>query len=379
MPCHRRLKLARHLVILIVAALHTTAPRESLAAAEIEDVLAAMAATQQRVVERGEYYVRYTFQHRPLHAPQDGDIHAWTAEVVNAKVGTVYYFHFRQTMGDGAADAPAEEWGLWKDGVYRSRKGPLFHIEAAPNGRLFNETHYWRSAYIDVFEELPILVQALEQAFGGKTYSARFDAALPRSVEAFRAEYTVRPEPELLHGVPCAIVERPDRDVLWVDSEHGGLCRKRVVYEPQGYMKTVLEVPDVAEISDGIWLPMTQILTRYNGNDAAKELQREVSDEYTTHVLDIRLDRVDMDGLVVPMVENMYVLDDINHVRYRKAPPDKTPDELADAAVAEAKRDMAAGRPAAKESDPLRRSTVIGLNVLVVIAVLLFYILRRRS
>ncbi|WP_157605161.1 hypothetical protein [Schlesneria paludicola] len=81
-----------------------------------------------------------------------------------------------------------------------------------------------------------------------------------RSIEevAADADYALRDEQEVIGGRNCDVIEIPHVDVLWVDSDHGGLVRRRELYDvPTGALALTVEFDEYRDVRDGAQIPMS--------------------------------------------------------------------------------------------------------------------------
>jgi hypothetical protein len=359
MPKRRRGWLAAAVII----AVHLIGIMPSAAATELADVVRGLRAIDRGVRARSQFYVRYTAE-QDLHRSLPGEAPR-IAEIENAKVGNVYFFHSRLVAQSETAERD-ETWALWKDGVYRSRMGGIVTFEPAPNKALYNSLLYWQFACIDVFDELPILIKGYQDAIGGVTYSAMLDTALPRSIELALKTYTVRPSREVMYGADCDVVERAGRDTLWIDSQHGHMWRKRQMTSADGRLTIILENPELGEVEPGLWLPWVQRRTVITDNGTKTTTLRAV--EFTLG------DQVRAHQLVVPIDDNVRIMDGINKLTYVILPKNKPIGDLAEDAIRQARR---IASPVAETQGGGFRSSLLALNVMALLGLVLYYVAKR--
>jgi hypothetical protein len=104
----------------------------------------------------------------------------------------------------------------------------------------------------DTVQKIPSLEDYLDHPF------------LPEFLEKNKSKYRVHPTREEVDGFPCWVVEYPDMDKFWVDTEHGYAIRKRIYHwEPGKPKKYAIHNQDWKEVAPEIWLPHKQVVDKY--------------------------------------------------------------------------------------------------------------------
>ena len=365
--------IIRHTVLFLATiAIFGSGRPAATAADELDEVLRGMRTGQEQALHQGRFRIRYTQRREGRDVPPGLRVDARLLEIENAMCGGAFYFrsHYVET-DDHRSDA---ELAVWRDGICTFRNGTGVHIQTAPHPMLFDRFYYWTFAYIDVFQDLPILIPNIEEAAGGKSYSDVFQFALPRMVERAAEDYTVRSNRETIHGVDCVVLERPGRDIIWVDPAHGYLCRKRMIYFRQGQLLITSEVPELLEVHSEAWLPRVEIYTRYNRDDAPEDMRGKIRDIMTNTVVETDFENVDPAAFVVPIENNDVISDGITHTQYKKMPAEMPFDEILQATLTAAQRDLAAGN---RGRLPWA-SFLIALNVFGALFISFIFLLKRR-
>jgi hypothetical protein len=86
---------------------------------------------------------------------------------------------------------------------------------------------------------------------------------MPKYLEQNVDKYIFR-DSETIDGRQCWVIEWPEHDKMWIDPECGWAIRKRVHwYQREKVREWELVNRDFKEIKPGLWLPMTQVETRF--------------------------------------------------------------------------------------------------------------------
>ena len=72
---------------------------------------------------------------------------------------------------------------------------------------------------------------------------------------------------------PCHVLEWPEKDILYVDTEQGFNVRRRTLLQASGSMLGEFKASRFREYVCGIWLPERQISLAYNLNSSKAERQ----------------------------------------------------------------------------------------------------------
>jgi hypothetical protein len=141
---------------------------------------------------------------------------------------------------------------------------------------------------------------------------------LPQFVRDNRANYTVHPDPQIVDGVPCWVVEWPGMDRIWVDTARGcAVPRRRYCWGPGKPMRIEVLNTDYREVNPGLWLPMRQVVNQYASivgdpaplwGTAVTRLQYEVSS--------IEFDGVSDDFFAVDLEPGTRVYDMVREIQY---------------------------------------------------------------
>ena len=87
---------------------------------------------------------------------------------------------------------------------------------------------------------------------------------LPEFLTKSLASYRVLPEPELVDGHRCWIVEWPGMDRIWVDPECGFVIRRRIYHWGPGKpLRCDVVQKDIREVRPGLWIAFQQIVENY--------------------------------------------------------------------------------------------------------------------
>lgn len=156
-----------------------------------------------------------------------------------------------------------------KDGVLFEwqKSGPSASVRSSKyTGDMFQCLDYFRHCGIDVAQRIVESNGLNYDSFRGrKDYTDELQHPfLPWFLQKNRAKYSVNPVQEEVDGSMCWVVEYPQMDKFWVDSEHGFAIRRRVYnHAPGKPRKFEIWNKDLQEVKPGLWLPTTQIVDKY--------------------------------------------------------------------------------------------------------------------
>lgn len=95
-------------------------------------------------------------------------------------------------------------------------------------------------------------------------------------------QYRVLPQLEIVDGWPCHVVVS-NRDAIWIDHEHGFVCRRRVWLDlvnargEPGSLQFVKVCRDFKEVALGVWLPSIYYCLHYSGRDVPQQQQEKIA------------------------------------------------------------------------------------------------------
>lgn len=154
--------------------------------------------------------------------------------------------------------AVAEEWINWKDGVCVQRKGDSVYLWPFLISQGWQYDQYAMALFVDTSEGLEFGNPTYKKNYVGKNPSEQYVLVLPRLILQNRDKYRIRPEQEEVDGSPCHVLEWPDRDIVWVDTQHGFVARRRQFYPSKGRMSAEWRNRKVSQHPSGLWIPSEQ-------------------------------------------------------------------------------------------------------------------------
>ena len=166
-----------------------------------------------------------------------------------------------------------------------------------------------------------------------------FPFALPETLEKNKGAFNIRPDTEDVDGSECIVLENPGKDVMWIDTGHGFVCRRRILYQPSGAIGAKYSNEDLKQYSDGFWLPSYQKTIRYNADNSPKELNGTIRYIEHNRVKKVVLGNVPDSIFVVPKPKRGMISDQIEGKTYRVFDEAKTEEEILDKAASTAARD----------------------------------------
>ena len=183
--------------------------------------------------------------------------------IINARRGEIALAFEQELSGDRRK---VQVWHLWRDGVsvcYDTSGS--YTIFPTKEVGLYQYFFYTDTLQLDTYVGDVISDPSIAKIMGGSSWSKVFRKAiaLPESVQLAAAMYIARPTLEAVDGAECHVLELRDKDVIWLDVDHGFICRRRTQFLNGGAPLTSTDNMDLFEASPGIWLPRTQRVTRY--------------------------------------------------------------------------------------------------------------------
>ena len=166
----------------------------------------------------------------------------------------------------------------------------------------------------------------LKQVYKGSPFEIVGSPTVPEFLNQNIRNYTIAPKVEIIDGHACVVVQWPQKDVMWVDPEHGFVIRKRVFYFSSENVKQFeIQNRDFVEVQPGLWLPQVQIETCFADvsyqpqNLWDKPLQR------IAYEVSIDCSRVDVKTVEFTPPVGTRVTDVVRHENYRIYDPNADP------------------------------------------------------
>lgn len=190
---------------------------------------------------------------------------------------------------------------------------------------------------------------------------------LPEFLEENESHYRVLLKPELVDGVECWVVEWPGMDRLWVDPKRGFAVRRRTyAWGLNGPLRLDIVNKDYQEVKEGLWLPFTQIETRYfNPKYRQPGLAGKVRFKAVYKVKSIEFDQLTDAFFDITLPPGTWVLDVPREFRYVVTDESSDPFEL----------------PIAQGGAEVKRGIMhfwfIAINVIGIMALLTVFVYRR--
>lgn len=144
---------------------------------------------------------------------------------------------------------------------------------------------------------------------------------MPETLLDNQEHYVLHPQQEPVDGVPCWVLEWEGMDKCWVDSECGFAIRKRIYHwEPGGPPKYKIVSKDFREEFPGIWVPWTQLATRYTSIHAEEPaLWGKVASELRYEVVEVDLEHAPDNLFTLELPAGTLVNDIARDMVYRVA------------------------------------------------------------
>ncbi len=331
----------------------------------IDQIITGMQASERRWLSQPSWLVEYEHSREYVLVPA-GASKSWPArQLVYARRGADTYLHeYTNSEMDG------QTWSVWKDEVCVTVTGDALTILPEPVSALFEMTFYTNALYLDIYKDYEFVSQDWKDIYGAQSPSEAFFLALPRAIEQHRQAFTLRGELEEVDGVLCHVLERNGRDIIWIDTAHGYICRRRTYFQESGAKFHEQTNEDLAEHLPGLWLPRRQVQQRYFRADAPEELREQLNSIETNRLIRVQFGDVPESLFAVPLSDRMLVTDKIRGKRYISHPKGTEAADALSAAIERATREMASPIESGHRG---RLTVVILVNVIGLLAALFAY------
>jgi len=150
---------------------------------------------------------------------------------------------------------------------------------------------------------------------------------LPEFLEKNKNRYTVHPNQEEADGFPCWVVEYPEMDKFWVDTEHGYAIRKRIYHWEKGKPKKFAILnQDWKEVAPELWLPYKQIVDKYASIVAEdSQIWNEVTARMYYEINEILINNVPDNVFEIALPIGTHVTDNARKTQYTIWDPNTDP------------------------------------------------------
>jgi len=268
----------------------------------------------------------YRFRYEVRSEIREGGTFAYKSfEVTNVRRGSDLHTSVHYPQGALRSGEEMPEYTremIFFNGAAIDNQGSLVQISPAIFTQHFTYHQYTDYQHLDAYKDLP-------EAAGNLAPFEISQPFLPETIAKSPNSYRVRESPEVIDGASCWILERPEVDVIWVDSE--GLIHQRLVYWGKGQPRSVMAKSlDFKPVMPGLKLPMKLVVDHYaNPSTDPKERWDKVAYELTILLKDYEFNNAkDKDFLFKPPVGSI-VNDSIRRVQYRVPAEGEKPFEAA--------------------------------------------------
>jgi len=213
-----------------------------------------------------------------------------------------------------------EAWYSWNGKISVERDMDNFSILPELSARSYQVFLYPGWLCLDLLADMRVRSDFLKTIFNGENVSAGQWDTLPRSVIAHREDFRVRSQLEVIDGAPCHVLERPGKDILWIDVARNFTFRRRIYYQSPGSILFQSDNMDYIQTAPGIWIPKKQVASTYNLDDKPERYRGKVQVVQTNLLLESRFNDLPDSFFEVPVPERATVTDYLRGVTYEKHP-----------------------------------------------------------
>ena len=274
----------------------------------IDDIIRGIEANEKLWRTQSSWMVRYTHSRERVD-PAPGSLVLYPDNrMTNARKGPWLFAREDQADAKGVIGG-RQTWTLWKDGVYTERDHQAVKIMdgvqvMSNQGTLALQTFFYPGALFRDFHSDTFAVP--EEAF---KEPSEMSYVLPRCLKANKAEYRVRKDLEEVDGSPCHVIERPGKDILWLDAEHGYNVRRRTIYWPSGATCAEFKASGFVEKTPGIWLPARQLSVAFNPDNSPPSYRGKVMFVLINRLEEARFGDVPDSLFEIPLPDGVRVVD----------------------------------------------------------------------
>ncbi len=337
----------------------------------IPELVDAMRVFKQRFEAHSEWLIEYT-HNREYHAlPPEFRPNMPRTKVINARKGEWWYLFHEIERYESPQERPIRVWATWKDNVCVHRIGGVLSILPDMHPNLIERCFYTNTLFLNIHSKRKFNTKFLAQVFAALSPNEAFPNGLPDSVEADIKAYEIKSPEEFVDGDPCVVIQRGNRDTMWLDLVHGGVCRRRIEYSNSGEIAKEYRNQRLKQCAEGLWLPQYQEVTTYNGDDTSANLRGKIRYVERNEVTRVQFGNVPKALFDVPRPNRGYVNDHVRGVIYETHPPDTKPSTVL--------ADAASRARALSGSPPTGRGSLllVGANTCALAALLLWFQIRR--
>jgi hypothetical protein len=230
------------------------------------------------------WMVKYVNARTRIHPPPKAMVEWPDAEMVNARKGEWLTAHIRQASTQ-PRDKIVDHRMLWRDGKFTDRLDGQVQTGDNPNQMA---SYFWypnslmRDGLVSLLK-VPKIAYALDP---------ELSCVLPFCLQVKKEAYRVRKELEEIDGALCHVVERPGRDIMWIDDKHGFQVPRRTLFQESGQPLTEFRATNFRERSKGVWLPTRQLAVAYNFDRDPEEYRGRIRFVLTNVLLEARFGEV---------------------------------------------------------------------------------------
>lgn len=298
----------------------------------LDELVAGMEQTAARWASLSSWMVHYHHTRKML-TPLPGFGEDYPSnEMINARKGKWMYSWESQRLDlklnpSAGPDDKSQYWIAWKGDVCVERDDDQLSILPEPSSRAYQTFFFTGWLGLDLQGDMEVRSGYLRKLFKGARPSEReARVMLPGAIVRSKGEYKVRPQLEVVDGVPCHVVERAGYDVLWVDPSIGYLFRRRLYYDSPGRLAADLQHEEFREYAPGIWLPQRSKSQAYASERLNLPEYKGKPNALLQHTLvAARFNDLPDSYFNVPIPEQATVHDYIRGYTYIKHPPGSDP------------------------------------------------------
>jgi len=341
----------------------------------IESIISGMQSFKDRIDNQPSWLIEYTHDRDHKNLPPGDVALIKKTSLVNARKGE-WLFVFHDIKGE-TESTTSKMWCAWRDNVCVHRSGSLYLILPDPHPGALDRFYYTNDLFLNLHLLNKINTNGLIKMLGALSLYDAFPFALPATLEKNKNAFNIRPNTEDVDGSDCVVLENPGKDVMWIDTDHGFVCRRRILYQPSGEIGAKYSNEGLKQYSDGFWLPSYQKTIRYNADNSPKKLHGTIRYIEHNRLKKVQFGEVADSVFTVPKPKKGTVSDQIRGVTYqiheRGSDSEKILNEAASQAAAKAKISTM------KSSGLGKKSVLIAINCAVIALLLLAWQRRRHN
>jgi len=280
----------------------------------LDSVIARLESNTARIVSQPSWHFRYHHSRDYSHAPPGYLTTYEPREIVNAGKGK--WLFFSESIEKGGSTQSS-----WKNNISIRRRPTEMIITPDPDDLLFSRTHYTDLLALNLFPVIQLLSPDIKKLRHGDTAAAFRVDLLPEAIKTNINDYQLRPDVVDIGGHRCIVVERPERDIIWLDTDKGFALVKRRFAVQENKWGWQVENSEFFELMPGLWMPRIGRVERYHSDKSPPAMRGTVRSIEISKLIEARFTELPDSFFDIKPIDEGLVVDEIRGMSYTRYPP----------------------------------------------------------